>query len=109
MTDEIDTTKPRSVEPTTEPPRQLGLGQTPAEPGQDRDVHATTFRQRFEHWPPPTPRTGEPVKEHDRLALARDTIRGRRPVDLELPNLHELSLAAADAVPSGETSVYRGA
>ena len=37
------------------------------------------------------------MNEHHRLALARDTIRGRRPIDLELPNLHELSLAAADA------------
>ncbi len=38
------------------------------------------------------------MNEHDRLALTRDTIRGRRPVDLELPNLHERSLAAADSV-----------
>jgi len=99
MTDEIDTLEPRSVEPTPEPPCQLGRGQPPPEPGQIGDVHATTFRQRFEHRPPPAPRTGEPVNEYDRLALARDTIRGRRTIDLELPNLHELSLAAANAVP----------
>ena len=37
------------------------------------------------------------MNEHQRLALTRNTIRGRRPVDLELPNLHERSLAAADA------------
>jgi hypothetical protein len=97
MTDEIDTLEPRSVQPTPEPPCQLGRGQPPPEPGQFRNVHTATFRQRFDHRPPPAPGTGEAVNEHDRLALARDTIRGRRPVDDELPNLHEHQSGSPDA------------
>lgn len=97
MTDEIDTLESRSVQPTPEPPCQLGRGQPPPEPGQIRDVHAATLRQRFEHRPPPAPGTGEAVNEHDRLALARDTIRDRRPVDHELPNLHEHQSGSRDA------------
>ena len=95
MTDEIDTLEPGRVEPTPEPPCQLGGGQAPAEPGQVGDVHAVTLRQRFEHRPPPAPRTGEPVDEYDGLAVTGDAIRRRRPVDHELPNVHGVSLAAA--------------
>ena len=47
------------------------------------------LRQRLEDRPPPAPRTGKPVHEDDRFALARDPIPGRHPVDHEFPNLHD--------------------
>jgi hypothetical protein len=92
MPDEIDALECGGVEPTTEPACQLVGGKPCSEPRQIEQVNPATLRERLEYRLPPTPGTGEPVDEDDRLTLAGDAILVRRPVDHELPNLHDESV-----------------
>jgi len=89
MPDEIDALECRRVEPTTEPARQLGSGKPCSEPRQVDQVNTAALRQRLEYRLPPAPGAGEPVHEDDRFAHAGNPILDRRPVDHELPNLHD--------------------
>jgi hypothetical protein len=89
MTDEIDALERGGVEPTAEPACQLGGWKPPSEPRQGEEVNAAMLCQRLEDRLPPAPRAGKSVHEDDRLAFAGDPILGRRPVDHELPNLHD--------------------
>jgi hypothetical protein len=88
MTDEIDATECRRLEPTAQPSRQLGGGEPWSEPWEVEHVNAATLGKRLDHRPPPAPRPGEPVNKDDGFALAGDPILGRRSVDHELPNFH---------------------
>jgi hypothetical protein len=89
MTDEIDALERDRVEPTAKPACQLCGGKPPSEPWQVEQVNAAMLCQRLDDQPPPAPRAGQAVYKDDRFALAGDPILGRRPVDHELPNLHD--------------------
>ena len=92
MTDEIDTLERRRLEPTAKPRRQLSGRKPRPEPWQVEHVDAATFSKRLEYRLPPAPRAGQPVYEDDGCALADDPIPRCRPVDHELPDLHEGSV-----------------
>ena len=93
MSDEIDALECGRVEPAAEPACQLAGGKSCSEPRQIEHVNAVMLRQRLEYRLPPAPGAGEPVYEDDRFALAGDPILDRRPVDRELPNLHDQSVS----------------
>src|SRR5438067_10728500 len=89
MSDQIDALERGDVEPAAEPACQLLRGYPYSEPRQVDQVHTVTLRQGLEYRLPPAPRAGKAVHEDNRLALAGDPIHDRRPVDRELPNLHD--------------------
>src|SRR3954447_1723798 len=89
MPDEIDALECCRVEPTAEPASQLLGGSSCSQPRQIEHVNAAALRERLEHRLPPAPGAGKPVHEDDRFTLAGYSIRDRRSLDRELPDLHD--------------------
>ena len=89
MTDEIDALECGRIEPKGQASLPALWREAAVRAVKVEQVNAATLRHRFEDRTPPAPRAGQPVYKDDRFALACDPIRGRRPVDHELPNLHD--------------------
>ena len=99
MSDQIDALECGRVEPASEPACQLVCRKPDSEPRQIEQVNAVTLCERLEHGLPPAPGAGKPVHEDDRFALAGYSIRDRRSLDRELPDLHDESFWQPRASP----------
>jgi hypothetical protein len=94
MTHQVDALQPRRLQPAGEPAGEGGGVEPPSQPRKVDEVEAVSVRQRLTHRRPPAPGTGETVHEHDRRPFADEPVADLSPVDLELPELHEASVAA---------------
>jgi hypothetical protein len=84
---EVDLLQAGGVEPAAEPFAQsIGLHRR-VETRQVDDVDSTPGGQGTEQRRPPSPRAGQAVNEHERLAAAGDAVANCAAVDLDLPKL----------------------
>ena len=98
MTDEVGALEADGLNPAPEQGRQLGGSEVSSQPRQVGQVDAAPLGQLLPDGRPPTPGPGKPENEHDRRTVAGAAVPDRRPVDLDLPELHPISVSAVGEI-----------
>jgi hypothetical protein len=89
---EVDLLQPGGIEPVAEPFAQAIGPHRRVKAREVDDVDSTPGGQGTEERRPPSPRAGQAVNEHERLAAAGNAVANRAAVDLDFPKL-DLSFA----------------
>ena len=88
MADEVDVRELRGLQPAAEPVDEAVGAEVAPEGRQVQQMDAPMLREPAGHRRPPAPGPRQAVHQHDGRAVAQHPPAERRPVDLELEELH---------------------